>query len=106
MASRLSTLMHVLTPQQFRAALLVAIGLGDSQIADFLGTTETTVKRVLREIYQMAGCWNRDILRLQVLAESENELYDKTKLVQIMAEIRLRALDLIHSLPEESPLCA
>ena len=106
MASSLSTLMHVLTPQQFQAALLVAIGLGDSQIADFLGTTEKMVRKVLEEIYRTAGCWNREVLRLQVLTESENELYDKTKLMQIVAEIRLRALDLIHSLPDENPLCA
>jgi DNA-binding NarL/FixJ family response regulator len=46
--SNISSLMNVLTPQQFRTAILVTIGLKNSEIAEFLATTEHVVKNVLR----------------------------------------------------------
>ena len=42
-----TTLMSVLTPQQFRTTILVTIGLKNSEIAEFLGTTELVVKNIM-----------------------------------------------------------
>lgn len=41
-----NNLMSVLTPQQFRTAILVTIGLKNGEIAEFLGTTEHVVKSI------------------------------------------------------------
>jgi len=54
-----TTLMSVSTPQQFRTTILLTIGLKNSEIAEFLSTTELVVKNIMRAIYDRAGCWNR-----------------------------------------------
>jgi DNA-binding CsgD family transcriptional regulator len=53
----ITNLMSVLTPQQFRTAILVTIGLKNGEIAEFLGTTEHVVKNILKAIYDRTGCW-------------------------------------------------
>jgi DNA-binding CsgD family transcriptional regulator len=48
--ARKLTLHDVLTPKQFRVALLVASGLKNSEIGMILRTTENTIKNILRDI--------------------------------------------------------
>jgi len=99
MSSSISSLMNVLTPQQFRTAILVTIGLKNVEIAEFLGTTEHVVKNILRAIYDRAGCWNRVELALRFVCESESKLYDQTRLRNEITELDTRALQVLHSRP-------
>jgi DNA-binding CsgD family transcriptional regulator len=98
----LNNLMSVLTPQQFRTAILVSIGLKNGEIAEFLGTTEHVVKNILRAIYDRAGCWNRVELALRFVCESENSMYDQNKLKKEIAELETRAAQILHSRPWEA----
>jgi DNA-binding CsgD family transcriptional regulator len=94
--------MNVLTPQQFRTAILVTVGLKNSEIAEFLGTTEHVVKNILRAVYDRVGCWNRVELALRFVCESENKLYDQGKLRHELAELETRATQVLHSRPWEA----
>src|SRR5580700_7581725 len=52
------TLADLLKPMQFKTVLLVACGLKNCEIAEFLGTREQVVKNVLVDVYDRTGCWN------------------------------------------------
>jgi DNA-binding CsgD family transcriptional regulator len=93
----ITNLMSVLTPQQFRTAILVTIGLKNSEIAEFLGTTEHVVKNILKVIYDRAGCWNRVELALRFVCESESRMYDQNKIKNEIAELETRATQILHS---------
>ena len=97
-----NNLMSVLTPQQFRTAILVTIGLKNCEIAEFLGTTEHVVKNILRAIYDRAGCWNRVELALRFVCESESSMYDQNKIKKEIAELETRAAQILHSRPCEA----
>ena len=94
-----ASLLCILTPQQFRAAILVTIGLKNGGIAEFLGTTEHVVKNILRAIFDRAGCWNRVELALRFVCESEGSLYDQVKLRNEIADLETRAAQILHSRP-------
>jgi len=100
--SHLLSLMNLLTPQQFRTAILVTIGLKNAEIAEFLGTSEHVVKNVLRAIYDRAGCWNRVELALRFVCESESRMYDQARLRHEIAELETRCLWVLHSRPWEA----
>jgi DNA-binding CsgD family transcriptional regulator len=97
-----TTLMSVLTPQQFRTTILVTIGLKNSEIAEFLGTTELVVKNIMRAIYDRAGCWNRVELALRFVFESESSMYDQTRLRNEVADLETRASQVLHRRPWEA----
>jgi len=89
------TLHDVLTPKQFRAALLVTSGLKNSEIGMILRTTENMIKNILRDIYDRSGCSNRVELALLMVHEAETGMYDRQVLGQEVATLRglVRGLD-------------
>ena len=102
-----ASLMSVLTPQQFRATILVTIGLKNGEIAEFLGTTEHVVKNIiLRAIFDRAGCWNRVELALRFVCESESSVYDQVRLRNEIADLETRAAQLLHARPWEATVRA
>jgi len=92
-------LMNLLTRQQFRTAILVPIGLKNSEIAEFLGTTEHVVKNLLRDVFDRTGCWNRVELALRFVSESESSMYYRNKIRNEVAELETRAGQILHSRP-------
>lgn len=97
-----TTLMSLLTPKQFRTAILIAIGLTNAEIAEFLGTTEHVVKNLLRAIYDRVGCWNRVELALRFVSESESSKYDQNKIRSEVAELETRASQILHFRPSQA----
>jgi DNA-binding CsgD family transcriptional regulator len=94
-----TSLMSVLTPQQFRATILVTIGLKNCEIAEFLGITDHVVKNILRAIFDRSGCWNRVELALRFVCESENSVYEQVRLRNEIADLEMRAAQILHSRP-------
>jgi len=82
------TLHDVLTPKQFRVALLVSSGLKNSEIGMILRTTENMIKNILRDIYDRSGCSNRVELALLLVHEAEMGMYDREKLDKELATLR------------------
>ena len=89
------TLQNLLTPKQFRVALLVTSGLKNAEIGMILGTSENMIKNILRDIYDRAGCSNRVELALLMVHEAETGMYDGRMLGQDLATLRklVRELD-------------
>jgi DNA-binding CsgD family transcriptional regulator len=89
------TLHDVLTPKQFRVALLVTSGLKNSEIGVILQTTENMIKNILRDVYDRSGCSNRVELALLLVHEAETGMYDGRNLDRELATLRklLRGLD-------------
>jgi|ERR1051325_3086555 DNA-binding NarL/FixJ family response regulator len=86
--NRKLTLHDVLTPKQFRVALLVSSGLKNSEIAMVLRTTENMIKNILRDIYDRSGCSNRVELALLMVHEAEMGMYDRENLDEELATLR------------------
>jgi DNA-binding CsgD family transcriptional regulator len=89
------TLHDVLTPKQFRVALLVTSGLKNSEIGLILGTTENMIKNILRDVYDRSGRSNRVELAILMVHEAETGMYEGKALVQELATLRrlARGLD-------------
>lgn len=96
------SLMNILTPQQFRGAILVTIGLKNAEIAEFLGTTEHVVKNIVRDIYDRAGCWNRVELALRFVCELESDMYEQARLRREIVHLETQAVTVLHSRPWEA----
>ena len=94
------TLHDVLTPKQFRVALLVTSGLKNSEIGMVLQTTENMIKNILRDVYDRSGCSNRVELALLLVHEAETGMYDGRSLGQELATLR----GLVRRLDEELAL--
>jgi DNA-binding CsgD family transcriptional regulator len=94
------TLHDVLTPKQFRVALLVTSGLKNSEIAMILRTTEYTVKNIMRDIYDRSGCSNRVELALLLIHEAGTGMYRRRNLAQELDTLRAS----VHRLDEELAL--
>jgi len=92
--NRKLTLHDVLTPKQFRVALLVSSGLKNSEIAMVLRTTENMIKNILRDIYDRSGCSNRVELALLMVHEAEMGMYDRENLDEELATLRALAREL------------
>jgi hypothetical protein len=69
-------------------ALLVTLGLKNSEVAMILRTTEYTVKNILRDVYDRSGCSNRVELALLMVHEVETGMYQREKLDQEQATLR------------------
>ena len=96
------TLHDVLTPKQFRVALLVTSGLKNSEIGMVLQTTENMIKNILRDVYDRSGCSNRVELALLLVHEAETGMYDGRNLGRELGTLRklVRSLDEEHALIE------
>jgi DNA-binding NarL/FixJ family response regulator len=86
--NRKLTLHDVLTPKQFRVALLVTLGLKNSDIGMVLLTTENMIKNMLRDIYDRSGCSNRVELALLLVHEAATGMYDRENLDKELATLR------------------
>jgi DNA-binding CsgD family transcriptional regulator len=82
------TLQYVLSPKQFRVALLVTSGLKNAEIAKILRTTENMIKNILRDVYDRSGCSNRVELALLLVHEAGTGMYDRENLDQELATLR------------------
>ena len=89
------TLHDVLTPKQFRVALLVTSGLKNSEIGLILGTTENMIKNILRDVYDRSGRSNRVELAILMVHEAEMGMYERENLDKELATLRalIRQLD-------------
>ena len=91
MANRFSSLMDVLTRRQFRTAILSAIGIEISQIADALETPEHDIRGLLADGCRRAACRNVQELALKMIYESEHDLFEETRLKMELAALQLAA---------------
>lgn len=89
--TREETLMDILTPTQFRVAILVGSGLKNTDIAQLIDTTEGVVKNFIRDIFARAGLSNRVELALRYTSELEAGAYDRERLDEEIAELQSRA---------------
>jgi DNA-binding CsgD family transcriptional regulator len=96
--ARKLTLHDVLTPKQFRVALLVSSGLKNSEIGMVLRTTENMIKNILRDIYDRSGCSNRVELALLMVHEAEMGMYDRENLDKELATLRALTRELDEEL--------
>ena len=92
------TLQNLLTPKQFRVALLVTSGLKNAEIGVILGTTENMIKNILRDIYDRSGCSNRVELALLMVHEAEMGMYDRENLDKELATLRALTRELDEEL--------
>jgi hypothetical protein len=77
MDCRFSTLLDILSSEQFRTVILFTLGLDTCHIADLLETSERTVCNFLDQSFIQLGCRSVDGLTQRLLHEWENELYDE-----------------------------
>jgi len=70
-----STLLDLLTSQQFRIATLLTLGLHISQIAELLESNEEDVYHSLDESLKRSDCPDTTTLALRLLNEVEQDLY-------------------------------
>jgi len=89
--ARNQTLMDILTPTQFRVAILVGSGLKNTDIAQLINTTEGVVKNFIRDIFARAGISNRVELALRYTSELEAGAYNKERLDQEITDLQTRA---------------
>jgi len=80
----------LLTPMQFKAALLAACGLNNSEIAEFLNTTEPVIKIVLSDVLKRTGCSDTDKLVARYVWEIESGLLELARLHRELAELEVR----------------
>jgi DNA-binding NarL/FixJ family response regulator len=80
----------LLTPMQFKAALLAACGLKNSEIAAFLNTTEPVIKIVLTDVVKRTGCSDSDKLIARYVWEIESGLLELARLHRELAELEAR----------------
>jgi DNA-binding CsgD family transcriptional regulator len=84
------TLADLLKPMQFKTVLLVACGLKNCEIAQFLGTREQVIKNVLADVYHRTGCWNSGELVRRYFREVATGLLELGRLQRELAELEAR----------------
>jgi DNA-binding CsgD family transcriptional regulator len=97
------TLANLLQPMQFKTVLLVACGLKNCEIAEFLGTTEQVITSVLRDVYDRTGCWNSSDLVRRYFREVASGLLELGRLRRELAELEARAGQSLHARPQDRP---
>lgn len=98
------TLQDILTPKQFRVALLVTSGLKNSESATVMNTTENMIKNILREVYDRSGCSNRVELALLLVHEAETGMYHKETFDEALVSLRRQARASLNSDSHSFPL--
>ena len=88
MGCRLTTLQDALSPLQFRAVVLLSLGLETWQIADMLDTNEHTVHTCLTDSLRRTGCRDARELSVRALEECDNDLYDRMRFKREMASLQ------------------
>jgi DNA-binding CsgD family transcriptional regulator len=84
------TLADLLKPMQFKTVLLVACGLKNCEIAEFLGTRERVVENALADVYHRTGCWNSGELVRRYFREVATGLLELGRLQRELAELEAR----------------
>jgi hypothetical protein len=90
MVDRFPTLLDILSSQQFRTVILLALGLDTCQIAELFETSEQTVCSCLCQCFDRAGCRSVERLAHRLLYECENDLYGE-RLEKEIAELQSTA---------------
>ena len=75
-AMQQQSLINILTPKQFRIAILVAQGLTDQEIGQVIGQTSGVMRDYLRCLIDEAGCWNRLELAIRFAHELHEGCYN------------------------------
>jgi DNA-binding CsgD family transcriptional regulator len=94
------TLADLLKPMQFKTVLLVACGLNNRQIAEFLGTREQVVENALADVYHRTGCWNSGELVRRYFREVASGLLELGRLQRELSELEARTGQSLPTLPE------
>ena len=94
-----SPLAGLLSPMEFKTVLLVACGLSNRDIGDLLGTTQTVIANVLRDVYRRTGYSSSRDLVLRYVHEVESSLRDLGRLRRELAELETRAGQILHVHP-------
>jgi len=84
------TLADLLKPMQFKTVILVACGLKNCEIAEFLGTTEQVIRNVLADAYHRTGCWNSGELVRRYFREVASGLLELGRLRRELEELETR----------------
>ena len=84
------TLADLLKPMEFKTVLLVARGLLNCQIAEYLGTTGLVIENVLTDVYDRTGCSNSGELVRRYFREVESGLLELGRLQRQLAELEAR----------------
>jgi hypothetical protein len=82
-----STLLDILSSEQFQIVILLSVGLDTLQIADLLETNDWTVCSALSESLDRTGCRSAEGLAVRLIFEFENNLYDE-RLEKELAELQ------------------
>src|SRR5277367_2810752 len=85
------TLADLLKPMQFKTVLLVACGLKNCEIAEFIGTREQVIKNALADVYSCTGCWNSGELVRRYFREVATGLLELGRLQRELAELEVRS---------------
>jgi len=94
------SLADLLEPMQFKALLLVTCGLDNHQIAQWLRTTEQTIRNVLWKCCQRSGCRNIDELVRRYFCEVATGFLDIGRLRRELAELEDRVAQILDRPPE------
>jgi DNA-binding NarL/FixJ family response regulator len=70
-----STLLDILTSEQFQIVILLSVGLDTFQIADLLETNDWTVCSSLSDSLDRTGCLTEEGLTVRLIFEYENNPY-------------------------------
>jgi len=105
MGFRGSTLLDILSSQQFQTVILLALGLDTCQIADLLETSERTVYSSLSASFDRAGCRSAEGLAVRLLFEHKNNLYDE-RLDKVLAELQSAAKRMLKQVTRTCKLSA
>ena len=90
MGCRGSTLLDILSSQQFQTVILLALGLDSCQVADLLETNERAVYSSLSDSFDRTGCRSVEVLGVRLVYEYDNNLYDE-RLEKALAEVQSAA---------------
>ena len=101
MEYQVSTLLDILSSQQFQTAILLSLGLDTCQIADLLETSERTVWRSLSDCFDRVGCRSAEGLAFRLSYEFENEMYDE-RLDHELAELQSAARRMLQRLASDT----
>jgi DNA-binding CsgD family transcriptional regulator len=94
------TLADLLKPMQFKTVLLVACGLNNREIAEFLGTREQVIENALSDVYHRTGCWNSGELVRRYFREVASGLLELGRLQRELAELEARTGQNLPTLSE------
>ena len=73
-----------------KTVLLVACGLNNREIAEFLGTREQVIENALSDVYHRTGCWNSGELVRRYFREVASGLLELGRLQRELAELEAR----------------